>query len=283
MATLSKVYLGTNTKMYKTIQETQDYLSALVSLTADLDRSELELFVIPSYTTLYHARKVAPREQVKIGAQNMGWEERGQFTGEISPLMLKEVGCDIVMVGHSERRHVFGEGDTQENLKVLSALNHGLMALLCVGETAEQRDGGISDETLRMQIILGLQNVPDALVGQLWIAYEPVWAIGVNGTPASETYSNEKHGVIKQCLRERFGPAGETIPVLYGGSVSPENAVPLMAQPNIDGLFIGRSAWDAERFNRIIRSVLPGIQSQKERNIMLKEILIGCDNAAVRL
>lgn len=266
MARLDKLYLGTNTKMYKTIRDTEHFLGRLCDLTADISRDEMELFVIPSYTTLYHARQKVTNEQIKIGAQNMCWEEQGQFTGEISPLMLSEIGVDIVMAGHSERRHVFGEADAEENLKVLSAVSHGFTALLCVGETQEQKENGISDEILRMQLICGLKNVEPGMAANIWIAYEPVWAIGVNGKPASAEYANEKHAVIKRCLAELFGPSGKDIPVLYGGSVNNENAVPLIRQNHIDGLFTGRSAWDADNFNSIIRSVLPVFREKKKGN-----------------
>lgn len=265
MARLDKLYMGTNTKMYKTIQDTEDFFGRLGELTADISRDEMELFVIPSYTSLYHARQKAFGYGIKIGAQNMCWEEKGQFTGEISPVMLSEIGVDIVMVGHSERRHVFGESDTEENLKVLSALSHGFTALLCVGETDEQKENGISNEILRIQLFCGLKNITPDMTSKLWIAYEPVWAIGVNGKPASAEYADEKHAVIKQCLEELFGDAGKDIPVLYGGSVNNENAVPLISQPHIDGLFTGRSAWDADNFNSIIRSVLPVFKEKKNK------------------
>lgn len=254
---MKKLYMGTNTKMFKTRRETTEYLQALHKLTADLSRQALELFVIPSFTTLDAARKCVPAESIRLGAQNMGWEERGQFTGEISPLMLEELGIEIVEIGHSERRHVLHETDEEENRKVLCALSHGFTALLCIGETGEQKAWGISDEVLRTQLKIGLHGVTPEQTGRLWIAYEPVWAIGVSGVPASKEYAAEKHGVIRRTLAELFGEAcAAEIPLLYGGSVNAENAVPLSQQPDIDGLFIGRSAWDAENFNAIIRSVM---------------------------
>jgi len=258
MSNLDKLYLGTNTKMYKTIADTLDFLTRLNGLTGDINRSRLELFVIPSYTSLDVARKCVPADKISIGAQNMCWEDQGQFTGEISPLMLREVGASIVEIGHSERRHVLHETDAEENKKVLAALNHHFTALLCIGETGEQKGLGLSDEVLRTQLKAGLHGITLNSTDRLWIAYEPVWAIGVNGTPASKEYADEKHAVIKQTLIEIFGAeTGSDIPVLYGGSVNNENAEELIAMPHIDGLFIGRSAWDAENFNHIIRSVLP--------------------------
>ena len=253
----SKLYLGTNTKMYKTIAQTVEFLSGLRDRTADISREELELFVIPSFTTLERARQTVTPEQIHLGAQNMGWEEQGQFTGEISPLMLQEVGTDIVMIGHSERRHVLGETDEEENKKVLCALNHNFTTLLCVGETGEQKDYGISEEVIRIQLKKGLYGVTKEQTEKLWIAYEPVWAIGVNGKPATKEYAEQIHIVIRETLVELFGEeAGNEIPVLYGGSVNPENAVGLSKMEHIDGLFIGRSAWQADNFNKIIRDVL---------------------------
>jgi len=251
-----KFYFGTNLKMYKNMEMTRDYLTKLQSNTKDISRDDFELFVIPSYTSLQTAVASISQDNIKLGAQNVGWEEQGQFTGEISPLMLNELGLSLVMIGHSERRHVFRETDAEENLKVKSALEHGFTALLCVGETEEEKEFGISDEVLRTQLKIGFHNVDPKYLDKIWVAYEPVWAIGVNGKPASVEYADEKHGVIKQCLREIFGEAAKEIPVLYGGSVNPTNSNSLIVQNNIDGLFVGRSAWDADAFNSLIRDAM---------------------------
>lgn len=258
MKKLNKIYLGTNTKMNKTIAQTARFLTELHEHTKDISRDELELFVIPSFTTLYHARKSAPAGSIRIGAQNMGWADCGQFSGEISPIMLKEVGVEVVMIGHSERRRMLGETDEMENKKVQCALAHGLVALLCVGETEEERDYDISDEIIRRQLKIALHGVDKSQTSLLRIAYEPVWAIGINGTPATEEYVQEKHLVIRQTLQELFGAGiGERIPILYGGSVNAGNASALIKVSEVDGLFIGRSAWDAGNFSKIITNVLP--------------------------
>lgn len=256
-----KLYFGTNLKMYKTIDDTISYLHKLVSYTKDISRNDIELFVIPSYTSLSKAVELIDTKYVKIGAQNMCWEDQGQFTGEISPVMLKELGLDLVMIGHSERRHVFGETDRVENLKVKASLNHGFTTLLCVGETLEQKEYGISAEVLRTQLKIGLYDVSLEQLPNLWIAYEPVWAIGVNGIPATADYAERMHSIIKACLFDLFGEAGFGIPVLYGGSVNPSNASDLIVQPSIDGLFVGRSAWNAEDFNLLIRDALHSYSS----------------------
>ncbi len=257
-----KLYFGSNLKMYKTIKETVDYLQALVENTKDISREEIELFIIPSYTTLESATKNVNRKYVMLGAQNMCWEDEGQFTGEISPVMLKELGLDLVMIGHSERRHVFGETDVEENKKVKAALNHGFKTLLCIGETAEEKNFGISAEVLRTQLKVGFHGVPITQVSNVWVAYEPVWSIGVNGTPASADYAEEMHKEIKKCLIEIFGEAGKEIPVLYGGSVNPGNANDLIVQPSIDGLFTGRAAWQADKFDKLIRDAKATFEAQ---------------------
>jgi len=258
MARLDKIYLGTNTKMYKTISDTVAFLSELKELTADIDRTKMELFVIPSFTALEAAKRTVSDNSIKIGAQNMSWAEEGQFTGEISPIMLKEIGINIIEIGHSERRHVLGETDEEEKGKVLNAVKHDFTPLLCIGETLKQKDYGISDEILSMQLKIGLSEITKEQAKMLWVAYEPVWAIGVNGIPADEGYADEKHAVIKKTLISLFGEEiGSDIPVLYGGSVNNENAECLIKKPNIDGLFIGRSAWNADNFNKIIHAVIP--------------------------
>jgi triosephosphate isomerase len=250
---MKKLYFGSNLKMYKNIRDTVSYLRDLSERTKDISRDEIELFIIPSYTSLESASRETDQNLVKLGAQNMCWEEQGQFTGEISPLMLQELGLELVMIGHSERRHVFGETDAAENRKVKAALNHGFTALLCIGETGEEKDYGISAEVLRTQLKVGFHDVPVDQTGKIWVAYEPVWSIGVNGTPASADYAEEMHKVIKGCLSEIFGEAGKEIPVLYGGSVNPSNANELIVQPSIDGLFTGRAAWQADKFDKLIR------------------------------
>ena len=252
----SKLFLGTNLKMYKSIRDTVSYLNDLSERTKDISRDNFELFVIPSFTALSEAEKIINKELIKLGAQNMCWEEQGQFTGEISPLMLQELGIDIIEIGHSERRHIFGETNEDENKKVLCALKHNFTALLCIGETLEQKNYNVSDEILRMQLKIGLAGVSENYIDKIRVAYEPVWAIGVNGIPASVEYASKKHNIIKSTLTEIFGNRGKQIPVLYGGSVNIDNALDLIAEPAIDGLFIGRYAWKANQFEKLISDVL---------------------------
>lgn len=195
-----------------------DYLNTLIENTKDISRDQIELFIIPSYLSL-PSTTALDKNLCKIGAQNMCWEDSGQFTGEISPLMLKENNIDLVMIGHSERRHVFKESDYEENLKVKAALEHGFTTLLCIGETGQEKEFNISKEVLRTQLKIGLHDINEEHLANLWIAYEPVWSIGVNGTPATPGYAGLMHEYIRECLIELFGEKGRDIPCLYGGSV----------------------------------------------------------------
>ena len=191
---MKKLYLGTNTKMYKTIKDTCEYLERLKALTAEIPKA-VELFVIPSYTSLSRAGEILQDSRIRLGAQNMCWEDVGQFTGEISPRMIRETGAQIIEIGHSERRHVFRETDEEENRKVKTALREGFSGISLNGSS------------------------------RLWIAYEPVWAIGTKGIPASPAYAADRHRAIRETLCGLFGCAeGQEIPILYGGSVNQENA-----------------------------------------------------------
>ena len=259
MSRLSKLYMGTNTKMYKTPVQAAQHLARLLELCSDISPDILQLFIFPSYPSIEDMAKLAAGSGLMIGSQSIGYEEEGQYTGEISPLMLREGGADLVMVGHSERRHTFLESDFDEERRVKCAVEHDFTTLLCVGETSAQKQYGVSREALAIQLKIGLHSLTSSQANdKLWIAYEPVWAIGVNGVPADENYADAMHAEIKAVLREIFGPStGDDIPVLYGGSVNLQNAERLIQKPNIDGLFIGRSAWDASNFNAIIRAVLP--------------------------
>ena len=263
---MKKIYFGTNLKMYKNIQQTVDYLKTLANETVELDRKRYELFVIPSYTALPGATESISQKQVILGAQNMAWEEEGQFTGEVSPKMLGELGINLVMIGHSERRHIFHETDDEENKKVICGVKNGFIVLLCIGETDKDKMDGVSSEVLRSQLIRGLKGIKNEDAGKIWIAYEPVWAIGVNGKPASEEYANAKHKVIRECLLEIFGNYGEDVPILYGGSVNPQNANSLIVQPYIDGLFVGRSAWNAKEFAQLIFNTICKLENSNGIN-----------------
>lgn len=253
---MKKLYFGSNLKMYKGIEETTEYLKELLELTNDISREDMELFILPSFTSLPAAVDVVKPQFLTLGAQNMCWADSGQYTGEVSPAMLKELGIRLVMAGHSERRHIFHESDYDENKKVRSALDHGFTALLCIGETGKEKEYGISAEVLRAQLKIGLYGVTKEEISRIWVAYEPVWSIGVDGIPASSAYAEEMHDVIKDTLAGLFGEDGLQIPVLYGGSVNAQNADELIVQPSIDGLYVGRAAWEPREFNTLIRNAM---------------------------
>ena len=250
---MKKVYVGTNWKMHKTIAEGIDYCRKLTTLAADLDE-RIQLFIIPPHTHLTTLRKETG-ERLLLGAQNMHWENEGPFTGEISPVMLKEIGIDLVELGHSERRQYYNENDFDLNKKVLSALSHGLLPLLCIGESAEQKEFGISEEALAIQLKIALKGVSPEQAGNMWIAYEPVWAIGSGGTEAEPDYVHRMHDFIRSVLVKLFGKEGNNIPLLYGGSVNRNNAISYLHGQNVNGLFIGRSAWDLQKFTPIFRDI----------------------------
>lgn len=248
-------YFGTNMKMYKTSRDTKDFLTELTRLLEPLHSPDLTLFVIPSFPSLEAAGNLLKNTPLLLGAQNMHWAPEGQFSGEVSARMLKELGVTMVMLGHSERRHVFGETDEDLNKKLLSAVDQDLIPLLCVGETREEKEAGISDEVLRMQLKRDLYRFPKEKTDRLRIAYEPVWAIGVSGVPAPAAYVGERHKAMRQCLKEILGEAGKEIPLLFGGSVNPENAPGYLALPDVDGLFVGRSAWEAKKYAGMVSAL----------------------------
>jgi triosephosphate isomerase len=250
---MDKVYIGTNWKMHKTIQQGREYCRKLKEIIGKRDE-RIQFFIIPSHTSLTSLREEVD-STILLGAQNMHWEEEGPFTGEISPTMLKEIGIDLVELGHSERRQYYNENDHDLNKKVLAALDNEMIPLLCIGEKMEDKENGISKESLSIQLKIGLKNVSPDQTKKLWIAYEPVWAIGVGGTEAEADYVYIMHDHIRNVLIELYGDAGREIPILFGGSVNRGNAIDYLRGENVDGLFIGRSAWDLELFEPIIDDI----------------------------
>ena len=248
---MKRILLGTNWKMHKTVEEAVAYTTELIRLSSDIEG--FEIFIIPPYTDLWEVKKIVKGSSILLGAQNMHWEDEGAYTGEISPKMLKEIGVNLVELGHSERRQYFNETDFSVNKKVLAALKYQLIPLICVGERFEDKKYGISKEVIARQIKLALNNVPENQASKIWLAYEPVWAIGEQGIPAEPGYISEIHTHIRNVLKELYSEkSGNIIPILYGGSVNSDNSVDFIKQPNVDGLFIGRSAWEAENFYNIM-------------------------------
>ncbi|ANK88665.1 MULTISPECIES: triose-phosphate isomerase [unclassified Rhizobium] len=256
------VWVGTSFKMNKTLEEALAFARRLAD--ADLERdARVQRFVIPSFTSVREVKRVLSETSVKVGAQNMHWEDAGAWTGEVSPLMLKDCRLDLVELGHSERREHFGETDETVGLKVAAAIRHGLTPLVCIGETLQERNEGRADAVLRRQVEAALRGV-DTEAGEapILLAYEPVWAIGVNGIPATADYASERHGKIAEVAKSILG---RPVPVLYGGSVNPGNCEELIGQPDIDGLFIGRSAWSVEGYLDILGRVSAAIDRSSPR------------------
>lgn len=252
-------YLGTNLKMTKTAADTASYVKGVDALLEHFASEDLQCFIIPSYTAIPDASRLSP-EHLLLGAQNMCWAESGEYTGEISPGMLEEFSIHLIEIGHSERRHVFGESDDMARLKVNTALAHGMTALVCVGETLEEKDAGKTQAVLRRQILTGLDTVNTGQLDRIWLAYEPVWAIGSAGKAAPPDYVHSVHSMIRGILLERFGDAGKQIPLLFGGSVNAGNAASYACVKDVDGLFVGRAVWTIEGFSEmldVISEILP--------------------------
>lgn len=251
---MKKVIIGTNWKMHKTIDEGKVYSQKISEIYDKLNEENIQLFFIPPHTSLVPIKEQM-NPKIWLGAQNMHWEEEGAFTGEISPLMLKEIGIDLIELGHSERRQYYNENDSDLNKKVHAALKFNITPLLCIGETLEHKNHGISKEILSMQLKVCLHGVSEDQVENILIAYEPVWAIGAGSIEAEPMYVHEIHDNIRQVLVELFPKTGHDIPILFGGSVNGRNAVSYLKGPQVNGLFIGRSAWDLEKFELILRDV----------------------------
>lgn len=251
---MKKIWVGTNWKMTKSIAEGLSYTNELISFSEQLT-SNIELFIIPSHTALVPIQQRTATSRVHIGAQNMHWEESGAYTGEISPPMLIEIGIDMIELGHSERRQYFNETDYTVNKKVLAALQFGLRPLICIGENLEQKNSNVSKETLASQLKIALKGVSSKQAKHLMFAYEPVWAIGENGIPATAEYVSEIHNFLRQILIDTLGDVGTHIPILFGGSVNKENILAYIDITDVNGLFIGRSAWEMDSFKDILQQL----------------------------
>lgn len=238
--------------MNKTVAEARRYIAALRGLLPPAS-DEFAYFIVPPFTALAAAREAIGDAPLLLGAQNMHWADAGAFTGEISAAMLSEFSVDLVELGHSERRRLFGETDQALNLKVKTALRYGMRPLLCVGDSAAERDAGASAEAVVQQVKLAFAGIAPGELGRCLIAYEPIWAIGEGGVPATPDHVRKVHGAIHEAMA---GLAPRRTPVLYGGSVNPDNAPQLAAEATVDGLFIGRAAWEPTRFAAMIRSAM---------------------------
>ncbi|MBZ7922529.1 triose-phosphate isomerase [Ensifer adhaerens] len=252
----SGLWVGTSWKMNKTLAEAMAFADGLAAADATRD-ARIQRFVIPPFTAVREVKARLSGTSVKVGAQNMHWDDAGAWTGEVSPLMLADCNLDVVELGHSERREHFGETDRTVGLKTAAAARHGLVPLICIGETLSEREAGEADAVLKRQVEGALALLEgEAKKATILLAYEPVWAIGVNGIPATADYADKRHKRIAEVAEAVLG---RRVPVLYGGSVNPGNCEELITQAHIDGLFIGRSAWDVTGYLDILQRVAKAI------------------------
>lgn len=246
---MKQYYIAGNWKMHRTISESVQLAQELVKALAG---TTTRVMIAPAFTALAAVQAQIQHSNIILGAQNMGPEEQGAHTGEVSPLMLKDIGVKAVILGHSERRHSYLETDELINRKVLLALKHDLQPVLCVGETLAERESGQLETVVRTQVVEGLKGVSVSDIGRLVIAYEPVWAIGTGKTATPED-ADAVHAFIRTVLKDLYNDAvAKSMIIQYGGSVKAENAAELMAKPNIDGALVGGASLKTESFSAIV-------------------------------
>jgi L-erythrulose 1-phosphate isomerase len=250
-------WIGTSWKMNKLLAEAREFATVLKDSPVANSMS-VRPFVIPPFPYIAELVDILAGTQVTIGAQNMHWEDKGAWTGEVSPLMVKDCGATLVELGHSERRTHFGETDETVALKVMAALKHGLLALVCIGDTRAECEAARTADVLERQVRIALGHVGKAARGEVIIAYEPVWSIGEGGIPADPDFANEQHKRIKTVTADA---AGAELPVLYGGSVNLQNCCDLVSRSHVDGLFLGRSAWNAKGYIGIVEAVITSLNA----------------------
>lgn len=248
---MRKKIVAGNWKMHMNISESVQLISGIKKI-LEQSNTNCGVIICPPFTSLDAAGSLIKESKIKLGAQNMHFENKGAFTGEVSADMLKSVGCEFVILGHSERRTIFKESDEFINKKNHAALASGLTPIFCIGETLEEREKGVTFEVVRRQMKIGLENISRDDAAKIIIAYEPVWAIGT-GKTATPQQAEEAHAYLRKLLTEMFdGKTADSITIQYGGSVKPDNAKELFSQPNIDGGLIGGACLKADSFADII-------------------------------
>jgi triosephosphate isomerase len=248
---MRKKLIAANWKMHKTPDHARDFFRDFLPLVQGHDRDEM--VVCPTYLAIDAAVHAAKGSNIAIGAQDVYWQKEGAFTGEICSSMLLAVGVTHVIIGHSERRQYFGETDDSVNLKLKSALEAGLIPIVCVGEVLEEREAGLTDDVLRRQCLRAFNKVSAKKAATLVVAYEPVWAIGT-GKTATPQLAADAHAIIRAEASESFGPEfAANLRILYGGSVKPDNAHALMSEEEIDGALVGGASLDPESFAAIVK------------------------------
>ena len=248
--TLRKPLIAGNWKMYKTVSEAVETARELVLFTSAVN---VDVMIAHPFTALVSVAEVVKGTSVALGAQNLFWKNEGAYTGEISPLMLSDIGCQYAIIGHSERRQYFGDTDELVNAKIRAALEHKLIPVFCVGETETQREAKETFSVLDKQVTKGLEGLSsEALTGVLVVAYEPVWAIGT-GKTATTDQVQEVHAFLRSLVEKRFDNLlAKTVKILYGGSVKPDNVKEIMNMPDVDGALVGGASLTAKVFNSII-------------------------------
>lgn len=242
-----------NWKMNKTVAEARDLVKTLSAPLGAI--SDVEKVLCPPYLALTSVAALLDGTGIGLGAQNLHWEEKGAFTGEVAPNMIKEI-CNYVIIGHSERRAYFGETDETVNKKVVAALKHGLTPIVCVGETLDQYESGLTAEVVRRQIKAGLAGIDSANAAKIVVAYEPVWAIGTGKASSGENANYVHQKVARPALSEVFGDVGaDAIRILYGGSVTASNAAEFFAYPDIDGALVGGASLKPDEFVAIAKAI----------------------------
>lgn len=241
-----------NWKMYKRLCETEEFCTHLREHLSDF--FGVQVAVAPPFTSLATAARVLKGTPILVSAQNVFWAEWGPFTGEVSPLMLLDAGCRFSIIGHSERRQLFGETDESINKKILALIKTGLIPIFCVGETLPEREGGKAFAIVEKQVQAGLAGVKINNPQELVIAYEPVWAIGT-GKTATPQQAQEMQNFIRQIIRRLFSPQlAEGLRILYGGSVKPDNISEIIAQEDVDGALVGGASLEINSFMQIIKA-----------------------------
>jgi triosephosphate isomerase len=252
---MRKPVIAGNWKMNKTIAETEQFINELLNNIKAINESEVEVIISPVFTSLETAVKLCKDTNIKVAAQNMHWEEQGAFTGEVSPLMLSELGVTHCIIGHSERRQYFAETDQTVNKKVKAALKHNIIPIICVGETLEEREANTTVEVVQRQVKGALVDLNASQVTEMILAYEPVWAIGT-GKTASDEDAQDVISRIRKIIADDFGnEISEKVRILYGGSVKPNNIKGLMQQKDIDGALVGGASLKADSFLSIIQNL----------------------------
>jgi triosephosphate isomerase len=247
-----KVIAG-NWKMNNDLKETQNLITKLISGLSG-ESLNCDVIVCPPFTSLSEAYSLIKDTNIKLGAQNMYFESSGAFTGEVSADMLKSVGCEYVILGHSERRTIFGESDQVINKKLKKALSSGLKPIFCVGELLEERESGITEKVINRQVIEGLNDISVEEMSKIIVAYEPVWAIGT-GKTASPEQAQEVHEFIRNLIKAKYSDSvSENLIIQYGGSVKPDNAKDLLSRKDIDGALVGGACLKIDSFMGIIKA-----------------------------